>query len=120
MDGAKIIEGVGFGIVGYEDNYLELLGGDRRTSLHVGAADLVPEAARVEWSRFEALTGGFSPDTCAEVLARKEDGGPPPRAVRVRITVEHELLSVEETERLLERLRAQNLADAAENARAEP
>jgi hypothetical protein len=109
MDGAKIIEGVGFGVRGYEDDYLVLAGESRTTHLHVGASDLVPEAAHIEWARFEALTGGFPPDMCAEVLARKEDGGPPPRAVRVRITVEHELLSVEETARLLDRLRAQNV-----------
>ncbi len=119
MDGAKIIEGVGFGIVGYEDNYLELLGADRLTSLHIGAADLVPEAARLEWSRFEALVGGFTPEHNVEILARQDPAQAAPRAVRVRITVEHELLSVEDTARLLERVREQNTQNT-QDAQAEP
>lgn len=102
------INGVGFGVFGYSDDYILLLN-EAGEPAHVVASKLVPSDGRASDSRIQALTGGLGSATAVQELQER----PLPRAYRLRIVVEAEPLTSEETEGLLAaaRARAKRLYD---------
>ncbi len=103
------ITGVGFGLYSPEEGYIVLVDDDG-SERGVQAHNLVPEASRVSWAYYEALTGGFGLEHSAHVLERETADNSPPRACRVKITIETEELSAAETEALLAKARAKKTA----------
>jgi len=102
------INGVGFGVFGYHDNYILLLDEAGEPS-HVVASKLVPADGRASDARIQGLTGGLGSATAVDELREL----PLPRAYRLRIVVEAEPLTNEETAALLAaaRARAKRLYD---------
>jgi len=105
----RVVEGVGFGAMGEDSNYLFFIGGDGKVST-VQATHLVPMHARADWAHLEALVGGFGQESSLEKLTSRYAEERKPQAYRLRITVDAEPLTEAETEALLERARAYNAA----------
>jgi hypothetical protein len=103
----QVIEGVGFGVTGFEENSLLLVDGDGGLQL-VQVTSLMPENCRCDWVQIESLMDGYDPALSAE---EKTSFGPNPRACRVRITVHAEPLSEVETEQVLKRVRDRRARD---------
>lgn len=82
---------------------------DDGSERHLSAHELFPEDGRLPWPIYEALTGGFGEEHSADVLAREQPFAPP-RAYRIKVRVEAEPLTSEETEALL-RARARRNAE---------
>jgi len=97
----QVIVGVGFGVTGFEENSLMFVESDGDLKL-VQVASLVPESSRCNWVQFESLMDGYDPPLRAE---EKASFGPNPRACRIRIIVQVEPLSEDETEEVFKRVR---------------
>jgi len=100
-----VVNGVGFGVHGPEENYLLLIS-DNGDEESVRMSDLLPEDGCVSWAHIEALTDGFSEKHCKDVLAREDAREPRPRAYRLRIVAEVEALDDEETLHRIELVKA--------------
>jgi hypothetical protein len=100
-----IIEGVGFGSYGPEESSLVLIdeNGDQEA---IYAHKLLPGNGQVPWPKLEALMGGFTDDHRARVLER--EGSDLPTAYRIKITVQYEALSRQETEAVLDKAKARS------------
>ena len=106
----KVIEGVGFGAKGEEDDYILLIDDEVGSTTSITATNFIPTEAVTRWAHLESLIGGFGEDRSAERLAENYADVPRPRAYRLRITVDAEPLTSSETDALLARARSYNRA----------
>lgn len=110
----KVVEGTGFGAGGPEENYLSFIDEATGARRSVSATELVPSDAITNWAHIEALVGGFGKEGSEERLEGKYAAIPIPHAYRVKITVEIDPLSVEETAALIAKAKEHELAWQAE------